>query len=89
MTLWLYWLTLAVATLIVLALAGFLIAIAWTLAVARRDVARLADGLEAVAEHTAGLDERLGTIDGVLARAADDFVAVDGNLAGVARIFGR
>ena len=59
-------LTLITAALVVLALAGYLIAIAWALLDTRRSVAAIADGLEAVAGHTAPLPEKLTTINGAL-----------------------
>ncbi len=89
MTLLLYWLTLAVTALVVVALAGFLIGIAWALLGARRNVADLADGLETVAEHTVPLEDRVAAVDGALRQAVEDFAAVDGHLLGVARLFER
>lgn len=83
----LVWLTLVVVALIVLALAGHLIAIAWALIGARRNVARLADGLEAVAEHTAVLEDRVTAVDGALRRVTEDFTRVDEHLSGVVRVF--
>ncbi len=45
-------LTLITVALVVLALAGYLIAIAWALLDTRKSVAAIADGLEAVRGHT-------------------------------------
>lgn len=84
-----YWLTLAVIAAIVLALAGYLIATALALLQARNNVARLADGLEAVAGHTAPLADRVGTIDGALRQIAAEFGAVEANLTGAADAFER
>src|SRR5262245_9806076 len=52
-------LTLVTVAAVVLVLAGYLIAIAWALLDARRSVAAIADGLEAVAGHTSPLGEKL------------------------------
>ena len=50
-------LTLITVALVVVALAGYLIAIAWALLQARRSVAGIADGLEAVVGTTQPLPE--------------------------------
>lgn len=83
----LYWLTLAVALAIVLVLAGYLIAIAWALFQAKRNVARLADGLEAIAAQVAPAGERITTIDGALGQLVADITAVDQHLGGAATAF--
>lgn len=85
----LYWLTLAVVAAVILALAGYLIAIARQLAIARRNAAALADGLEAAAGHTDVLPERIETIHGALKGIAADFAAVDEGLGGAAETFRR
>lgn len=85
----LYWLTMAVVLAVVLALAGYLIAIAIELIHAKRNVAALADGLEAVAGHTGPLDARVDAIAGALTELVEDFEAADENLAGVSRTFER
>jgi len=59
-------LTLITVALVVIALAGYLIAIAWALLDTRRSVAAIADGLEAVRDHTSPLAEKLTTINGAL-----------------------
>jgi hypothetical protein len=59
-------LTLVTVALVVIALAGYLIAIAWALLDTRRSVAAIADGLEVVRSHTAPLPEKLATINGAL-----------------------
>ena len=63
-------LTLITVALVVLALAGYLIAIAWALLDTRKSVAAIADGLEAVRDHTAPLPEKLTTINGALGRCS-------------------
>lgn len=85
----LYWATLAVVLAVVLVLAGYLIAIAWALVQAKRNVAALADGLEAIAGHTDPLEEKIGTIAGALNDLVDGFGDVDDHLAGAARAFAK
>lgn len=84
----LYWLTLGVVLAIILALAGYLIAIAWALARARANVSKLADGLEAIAEHTDPLAEDLGVVGGAVRRLADGFGEVDRHLGEVSAALG-
>ncbi|CAN5372162.1 hypothetical protein BH23GEM4_BH23GEM4_02770 [soil metagenome] len=81
------WLTLIVALAIVLVLAGYLIAVAWALLQAKGNVARLGDGLEAIAGHTEPLTERITTIDGALRDVATGFAAVERHLGGAAGAF--
>jgi hypothetical protein len=57
------WLTLAAVAIFVLLLAGCLLAIAWMLTSARRNVILLADTLERTAHETAGLAERIAKAD--------------------------
>lgn len=83
----LYWLTLAVLLLVVLVVAGYLIAIAVALLKAKRNVARLADGFEAVVDHTVPLEDRIGTIAAVLGGIDDDFHAADRHLSRAAEAF--
>jgi hypothetical protein len=59
-------LTLVTVALGVVALAGYLLAIARALLDTRQCVAAIADGLEAVRSHTAPLPEKLTTINGAL-----------------------
>ena len=80
-------LTLITVALVVLALAGYLIGIAWQLIGARRSVAAIADGLEAVAGHTAPLPERLTTINGALVQLLSGLQAADRHLGRVATVF--
>jgi ABC-type Fe3+ transport system permease subunit len=60
-------LTIAVAAGIVLVLAGYLVAIAWALMQARRNVSELADTLEAVAEATSSLPQVIEEVDAAVA----------------------
>lgn len=80
-------LTLITVALVVLALAGYLIAIAWALVQTRRSVAAIADGLEAVAGHTQPLPEKLTTINGALVKLLTGLRAADGHLGRVATVF--
>lgn len=83
----LYWATLAVVLAVVLALAGYLVAIAVELIRAKRNVAALADGLEAVAGHTEPLEAKVDAIADALGALVEDFEAADEHLAGAARTF--
>ena len=80
-------LTLITVALVVLALAGYLIAIVVQLAAARRSIAAIADGLEAVAGHTAPLPEKLTTINGALVQLLAGLNAADGHLGRAATVF--
>ncbi len=80
-------LTLITVALVVLALAGYLIAIAWALNAARKSVAAIADGLEAVAGHTHPLPEKLTTINGALTALLGGLKVADGNLGRAATVF--
>lgn len=80
-------LTLITTALVVLALAGYLIAIATALVKARRGVTAIADGLEAVAGHTQPLPEKLTTINGALTQLLNGLRAADAHLGRVATVF--
>ncbi len=80
-------LTLIAVALVVVALAGYLILIAWALLGARKSVAAIADGLEAVAGHTAPLPEKLTTINGALVSLLGGLRAADGHLGRAATVF--
>jgi len=81
-------LTLITVALVVLALAGYLIAIAWALLDTRHSVAAIADGLEVVRDHTAPLPEKLTTINGALGALLGGLEAADGHLDRAAVVFG-
>lgn len=83
----LYWATLAVVAAVVVVLAGYLIAIAWALNAARRNVRQIADGLEAIAGHTEPLGEKIGTIAGAVGQLVEGFTAVDDDLGRAAEAF--
>jgi hypothetical protein len=80
-------LTLLTAALVVIALAGYLIAIAWALIHTRRSVAAIADGLEVVAAHTRSLPEKLTTINGALGALLGGLQAADRHVGRAARVF--
>lgn len=80
-------LTLITVALVVVALAGYLIAIAWQLIAAKRSVAAIADGLEAVARHTNPVPEKLTTINGALSQLLAGLQAADRHLGRVATVF--
>lgn len=77
----LYWLTVAVVAAVVLALAGYLVAIAAALWSARRNVAELADELERIADHTAPLAGEIGEVAAALERIEDGFAEADRRLS--------
>lgn len=80
-------LTLITVALVVLALAGYLIGVAWALINARKSVTAIADGLEAVQGHTEPLDEKLATINGALSALVEGLRAVDGHLGRAGAVF--
>ena len=80
-------LTLITVALVVLALAGYLIAIAWSLVQTRKIVKAIADGLEAVAGHTRPLPEKLTTINDALTQLLAGLQAADRHLGRVATVF--
>ncbi len=80
-------LTLITVALVVIALAGYLIAIAWALVRTRRSVAAIADGLEAVAGHTQPLPDKLTTINGALTQLLNGLRTADAHLGRVATVF--
>ena len=80
-------LTLVAIGLVVLALAGYLIAIAVALLGARRNVIAIANGLEAVAANTRPLPEKLTTINGALVALLGGLKAADGHLGRAATVF--
>jgi hypothetical protein len=81
-------LTLLTVALVVVALAGYLVAIAWALLDTRRSVAAIADGLEVVRDHTAPLPEKLTTINGALGALLGGLEAADAHLDRAAVVFG-
>ena len=80
-------LTQITAALVVLALAGYLIATTWVLVRAKRSVAAIADGLEAVNGHTQPLPEKLTTINAALGALLTALGAADRQLGRAAAVF--
>lgn len=80
-------LTLITVVLVVVALAGYLTAIARALLNTRRSVAAIADGLEAVAGHVRPLPEKLTTINAALSQLLAGLQAADRHLGRVATVF--
>lgn len=80
-------LTLVAIGLVVLALAGYLIAIAVALLGARKNVIAIANGLEAVSGNTRLLPEKLTTINGALVSLLGGLRAADGHLGRAATVF--
>lgn len=80
-------LTVITAAVVVLALAGYLIAIAWALLDTRRSVAAIADGLEAVRDHTGPLPEKLSAINGALGLLLRRLGDADRHLGRAATVF--
>ena len=83
----LFTLTLITAFLVVLALAGYLSAVAWALRDASRSVAAIANGLEAVRGHTVPVEEKLTTINGALSALDGGLKLIDRHLGAAARVF--
>jgi hypothetical protein len=79
-------LTLVTVALVVLALAGYLVAIAWALLSARRSVAAIADGLEQVRDHTRPLPDKLGAINGGLTALLQHLAGADRHLGRAATV---
>lgn len=80
-------LTQITVALVVLALAGYLIAIAWALMKAKRSVAAIADGLEAVAAQTRALPDKLSTINAALSQLLTGLRAADQQMSRIASVF--
>lgn len=82
-------LTFLTVALVVLVLAGYLVAIAWSLVRTARRVTALADGLEAVRDHTRPLGDKLVGINGALGALLGGLEAADRHLARVADVVDR
>ncbi len=80
-------LTLFIVAAVVVGLAAYLIAVAAALLEARRNVAGIADALEAVARHTAPLEETLVTINGALSALTAGLESADSHLGRAAKVF--
>lgn len=83
----LVYVTLGATAVLVVGLAGYLIAIAWLLIRARRSVAAIADGLELVAAHTGPLGEKLTVVNGALSALLETLRRSDAHLGRAAGAF--
>lgn len=81
-------LTLITVAVVVIVLVVYLVLILTALRDARRSVAGIADGLEAVQRQSAPLPEYLTTINGGLSALLQGLSAADGHLARVASLLG-
>jgi len=73
--------------LVVLVLVFYLSGILIALIRAGNNLAALAGGLQAVAGHTAPLEDRLGTINGALGQLHAGLESIDQELIGIAGVF--
>ncbi len=85
----LLYISLAVVLIVVLALVVYLLGIIIALGHARRNLYQLAGGLDAIVKDTQPLPGKLSTINGALSQLLAGLLAVDGDLAAVAKLFGR
>src|SRR5215813_8902800 len=85
----LFYITVAVVLIVVLALVYYLVGIIIALRGASRNLYQLAGGLDAIVKDTQPLPEKMGTINGALGQLLSGLVSVDGHLAAVARLLGR
>lgn len=81
-------LTLLTVGVVVAALVVYLVLILTTLRDARKAVAAIADGLEAVQGHSAPLPAHLTTINGGLSALLERLRGAEGHLARVASLLG-
>ncbi len=81
------YITLAVVLIVVLVLVVYLLGIIVALRRANRNLYQLANGLDAIVKDTQPLPDKLSTINGALSQLLTGLVAVDGDLATVAKIF--
>lgn len=86
---WLLWLTLLYAAVLVLALAGGLIAIARALTITRKNLAQIEAGLTQVQKQTEPLGYSLSTINTVLAQTSGGLSALLETLLGASEKLSR
>lgn len=86
MALVLMWITIGVLALIIGILAFYLVSIALFLTRANRNLAQLADGLEAIQANSRPLPDRLPAINSALAELLRGLRSVDAHMAGIERI---
>ena len=80
------YITLAVVLIVVVVLVAYLLLIIKALRGANQNLSQLADGLGQIARHTQPLPQKLNTINGALAKLLAGLLAVNGDLAAVARL---
>lgn len=85
----LMYISLAVVLIVVLVLVVYLLGIIIALRHANRNLYQLASGLDAIVKDTQPLEDKLSTINGALSQLLVGLLAVDGDLAAVAKLFGR
>ena len=85
----LLYISLAVVLIVVAVLVLYLLGIIIALGRARRNLYQLAGGLDAIVKDTQPLTDKLSTINGALGQLLAGLLAVDGDLAAVAKLFGR
>ncbi len=85
----LVWWTLGLTVAIVLALAGYLIPVAYFLYRTSVHLTKLVGGLKAVRDNAAPLAGHLSALGGGLTVLRDELLAVDGRLGDASEILGR
>ncbi len=83
------YLTLFLVAVVVLVLVAYLVAIAYFLRRADRNLVQLLDGLQAIRGHVRPLPEDLGTINAALRQVRLNLLGSDSHLAAAARVFGE
>ncbi len=81
--------SLVVVLIVVLALVVYLLGIIMALRGASRNLYQLAGGLDAIVKDTQPLTGKLTTINGALGQLLTDLLAVEANLAAVAKLLRR
>jgi hypothetical protein len=80
----LIWLTIVALALVIVVVAGYLLAIIASLRRANRDLWRLAEGLEAIEANTRPLAQHLSAINGATRQLLGGLKQVDEHLKGIA-----
>jgi hypothetical protein len=83
------YISLVVVLIVVLALVVYLLGIIMALRAASRNLYQLAGGLDAIVQDTKPLPSKLTTINGALSQLLTDLLAVEANLAAVAKLLRR
>ncbi len=83
------YLSLAVVLIVVLALVAYLLGIIAALRGANRNLYQLAGGLDAIVKDTQPLTGKLSTINGALTQLLSGLLAVEADLAAVAKLLRR